>query len=602
MRGRRLRRRRLLALGGVGLAAAAIGIVGYATRVTNSLELASIDTRFQVRGTQPRPNDIVVVHVDQRTVNQLQMRWPFPRRLHGELFDQLRRAGARTVAVDIEFSTPTDRRDDNALIRAIGRDHGHIVLAGTAVNRVGESNVLGGARVVRSVGARVGNTTLQPDPGGILRRFPYSFQKLDSFAVATVETNTGQPVSPAPVGGPREYGWFDYRGPPGTFRTVSYSRVLHGAVPARVLRGKIVVVGVSLPALNDVHAVPTADNELMSGPEIQANAIWTVEHDFPLRASSGAIAVLLILLFAAVPPLLNLRLGPLLAILLAVALGLLYVIATQLAFDGGTILPLTYPLTALAVAAIGALAVTTLLTAFERQWVRDTFSRFVPEAVVEDVLERTDGELRLGGVRRQGTVLFSDLRGFTSFSESLEPDRVVEVLNHYLGDMSDAIMDHGGTLVSYMGDGIMAIFGAPIEQRDHADRAVAAAEEMLSVRLPEFNRWMQGEGLGAGFRMGVGLNTGEVMSGQVGSERRMEYTAIGDTTNTASRLEGMTKGTPHQMFIAESTRDAMVEDAERLAFVEELPVRGRDEPIRIWTLTETDDTSAAPSRQLEQRA
>ena len=157
------------------------------------------------------------------------------------------------------------------------------------------------------------------------------------------------------------------------------------------------------------------------------------------------------------------------------------------------------------------------------------------------------------------------------------------MLNHYLSEMSDAIMDHGGTLVSYMGDGIMAVFGAPIEQPDHADRAVAAAEEMLSTRLERFNDWLRAQGLGEGFEMGIGINSGNVMSGQVGSERRIEYTAVGDTTNTAARLEGMTKGTPHQVFIADSTR-ADLTDGERLVFVDEFPVRGRSAGIKVWTL------------------
>src|SRR5262249_54478972 len=155
-------------------------------------------------------------------------------------------------------------------------------------------------------------------------------------------------------------------------------------------------------------------------------------------------------------------------------------------------------------------------------------------------------------------VLFSDLRGFTSYSETREPAEVVEVLNVYLGEMTDAIMDHGGTLVSYAGDGIMAVFGAPLEQDDHAGRAIAAPRQMPAGRLPAFCRWMQESGHGEGFQMGIGLNSGEVMSGQVGSERRREYTTIGDTTNTASRLEGMTKGTEHSVFIADSTKEARV--------------------------------------------
>ena len=241
---------------------------------------------------------------------------------------------------------------------------------------------------------------------------------------------------------------------------------------------------------------------------------------------------------------------------LALAAAALYLVAAQLAFDSGLILSVVYPLLALALAAVGTLALHYLRAAFERQRVRFTFSRFVPEEVVDEVLAHGEDQLQLGGVRRESTVLFSDLRGFTSYAETRAPEEVVEILNRYLSEMTDAIMDHGGTLVAYMGDGIMAVFGAPIEQPDHADRAIAAAREMLEVRLPAFCEWMRGAGHGDGFTMGIGLNSGEVMSGQVGSERRMEYTTIGDTTNTASRLEGMTKGSGHQIFIADSTRAA----------------------------------------------
>jgi len=240
--------------------------------------------------------------------------------------------------------------------------------------------------------------------------------------------------------------------------------------------------------------------------------------------------------------------------------------------------------------------VTTVISSFERQWVHDTFSRFVPEAVVEDVLARTDENRRLGAVRRVGTVLFGDLRGFTAFAESHEPDQVAEFLNRYLTEMSEAIMDHGGTLIAYMGDGIMAVFGMPIEQPDHADRSLAASHEMLFERLPRFNQWLSREGLGDGFRMGIGLSSGEVMSGQVGSERRMEYAAVGDTTNAAARLEKMTKGTPHSIFIAESTKESLHDAHDWLSYVDELTLRGREAPIRIWTFSSTQGHNTEAER------
>jgi adenylate cyclase len=231
----------------------------------------------------------------------------------------------------------------------------------------------------------------------------------------------------------------------------------------------------------------------------------------------------------------------------------------------------------------------------ERQRVRDVFSRFVPEPVVDEVLRRTDDDLRLRGERVTATVLFGDLRGFTSFAETIPADEVIEVLNDYLSHMSDAILDSGGTLVAYQGDGIMAVFGAPIETDDHAERALAAARDMLGERLPRFNRNLKANGLGDGFRMGIGLNSGPLMSGTVGSLRRLEYAAIGDTTNTASRLQAMTKGTSHSLLMAESTRELLRRPADDLVFVDERAVPGRRARIRLWTL-ETTSGAARESR------
>ena len=181
------------------------------------------------------------------------------------------------------------------------------------------------------------------------------------------------------------------------------------------------------------------------------------------------------------------------------------------------------------------LAVHYVTVAFERERVRDMFSRFVPEDVVDEVLDRADG-LRLGGVQRDGTVMFSDLRGFTSFAEKLPVDQVIEVLNRYLTEMSDAILDHGGTLVAYMGDGIMAVFGAPIEQDDHADRALAAAREMLGPRLAALQRVAAGARASArASAWASGLNSGQVMSGNVGLRAARSSTRRSATPRTRPR-------------------------------------------------------------------
>jgi adenylate cyclase len=220
----------------------------------------------------------------------------------------------------------------------------------------------------------------------------------------------------------------------------------------------------------------------------------------------------------------------------------------------------------------------------ERARVHDVFSRFLPEHVVEDVMARTDDDLRLGGVRTVGTVMFTDLRGFTAFSENRPPELVIDALNRYFDETSDAILEHGGTLVAYRGDGFLAAFGAPIEVEDHADRALATAREMVEVRLTRFNEWLRSNGLGEEVRMGVGLNSGEFMSGNVGSLRRLEYTVHGDTVNTASRIEGLTKTLGGPILMSESTRVALLRPPPDLRPVGEVEVRGRQSGVVLWTV------------------
>jgi adenylate cyclase len=227
------------------------------------------------------------------------------------------------------------------------------------------------------------------------------------------------------------------------------------------------------------------------------------------------------------------------------------------------------------------------LHALERDRLRDVFARFLPGSVVEEVLLKGGADPRLGGVRLEATVMFCDLRGFTSFAERTPADRVIAVLNRYLGEMADAVLDAGGTLVGFLGDGILAIFGAPIPCPDHADRALAAARDMVAERLPRFNQWAREEGFDDDFRMGLGLNSGAVMSGNVGSERRLEYTAIGDAVNTASRIEQLTKQYPFGALIADDTRRLLTLPADDLTFLGDVAIRGRAAPTALWGLRVT---------------
>ncbi|MFN8152403.1 MAG: adenylate/guanylate cyclase domain-containing protein [Solirubrobacterales bacterium] len=568
-----------------GIAAAvglAVGLATYAFDLLERLELETVDARFEVRGVEDPPDDLALVLIDDVTFDELGEQWPFPRSMHGRVIDRLNRDGAAAVAYDVQFTEPTVPREDNALIAAVGR-MGGMTLATEEVDDEGGTDVFGGDEVLERFGARAGNTQLSPDPGGIERRFPYAVRGLEGFAVVTQEQRTGEAVNRGDFDDERE-AWIDYRGPRGTFPSVEYSDVYGGDFEPGTFAGKTVIVGAAAPSLQDLHATPFSSDELMSGTEIQANALATVAAGNPLGEAPAGLNVALIGLLGLAVPGLSLRLGPLVALLIGVALTAAFLVFTQAAFEAGTIVALVPALLAVSVSAGGTLVAHYSLDAVDRIRMRDAFGRFVPAPVVDEALASAGEDLRLNGVRRDATVLFADLRGFTTLAESLEPEQVIDVLNHYLTEMSDAIMDHGGTLVAYMGDGIMAIFGAPLEQDDHAARALAAAREMVGARLDAFNTWLAGSDITSEpVEMGVGVNSGEVMSGNVGSPNRLEYAAVGDTTNTASRLEEMTKEMPHSLLVAESTRALAEREAPTgLTRVGDVEVRGRDGKLEVW--------------------
>jgi adenylate cyclase len=582
---------------GVGLGTVGLALVAYGTSLFRGLELGSVDVRFSVRGTQPTPKDISVIAIDADTFSAfnsagLTGRYPFPRKRFARVIDRLREDGAKVIAYDIQFTEQTTEPQDTALVEAVARA-GNVVLATTEVDDRGRTNVFGGDEVVHDVGARVGNGNFPTDSGGVIRRVAYKVDKLKSFALIVAERVTGKTITPGDFGD-RATNWVDYRGPAGTITTYHFSDVYFGKLEPGTFRDKIMIVGPTAPTLQDIHPTSAGDN--MPGAEIQANALSTALRGFPLRSVSGWLSLLTIAALGLLAPLASLRLNLLWTLILAIGAALSYIVLTQVMFNQGYVLSFVYPFGSLVLSSVGSLGAHYLLAAFERERVRDVFSRFVPESVVEQVLARTDDDLRLGGVSLVGTVMFTDLRGFTTFSESLPANKVIEALNIYLSEMTEAILDNKGTLVSYEGDGIMAVFGAPIEQEEHADYAVAASREMLLVRLPRWNTWLREHELSNGFKMGIGLNTGSFMSGNVGSERRLEYTAIGDTTNTASRLQGLTKGQPYLLFMADSTREALKSEVEDMVFVEEFEVRGRQESVKIWSI-EAANSEAFDARE-----
>ena len=340
------RRSRAVAILMAGIFAAGVAGAADLGRLLPGLEQESLQQRFERRDATRAPN-MLVVAVDDKTFADLQLQWPFPRRWHARAIDRLRRAGARVIAYDVQFTEQTTARDDNALIDAIDRAH-NVVLATAETDERGGTNVLGGAAMLKSIGAQAAASNLPESRGGVLQRVEYEHGGLPTLATAAARL-VGHP--PARSSFPKGGAWIDFHGPPGTVDTVSFSDLVNGRVdPARV-RGRVVVVGAASPTLQDVHPTPTSDR-LMSGPEIEANAIDSVIRGNPLRRTPTWVGLLIVLGLAFLPALVSLRLRALVAAAVTPAIAFVFLLIAQRAFEHGRILPVATPLFALALGTV----------------------------------------------------------------------------------------------------------------------------------------------------------------------------------------------------------------------------------------------------------
>jgi CHASE2 domain-containing sensor protein len=343
--------------------AAVAGLLVWLTGAFGSVERGSRALRFELRGTEV-PKRVTVVAIDDLTFSRLDDQWPFRRSIHAEAIDMLRKAGAREIVYDIQFTEPTQRKEDQALMAAVQRA-GNVILATTQMDRDGRTNVLGGDDNLRALHARAGAANLFSDPGGTITRFPYEVSNLKTLPVVTAEQVRGRALDPRRFGG--DGAWIEYRGRPGRFDTISFASLLSGRFDRSLVAGRIVVVGTSDPTLQDLHATPTSGTELMSGPEIQANAIETALDGAPLRSAPPMVNLVLLAALAAAVPLARLRLAPLRAALLILPLGVGFGLFAQLAFDHGWIVDVVAPLSALVAGGVAMVAASYLAESWERQ-------------------------------------------------------------------------------------------------------------------------------------------------------------------------------------------------------------------------------------------
>jgi serine/threonine protein kinase/CHASE2 domain-containing sensor protein len=382
----RVSRGRNLGLLAVALIAAAGGLAVHFAAPSNWLDRNMVDTHFSLRGSRGAPHDVVVVGIDNQSLRTLP-RPPIPRRYHAQMIERLHADGARLIVYDIAFDRPTDELDDEALLEAASKDP-PVVFATSLISPTGQTQVLGGNASVAGLGDRVGASYLPIDGDGVLRHTAAQVSGLPTVAAVVSHELQRHPVST----GQLEGGWIDFRGPPGTVTNLSFTDVLAGHIDPAAVRGKVVVVGATAPVLQDVHA--TAAGSVMSGPEVQANAIATALARFPLRSPSEAVTLLLIVALAALAPLAALRLDTLAVGLTGLGALVLYTVATQLAFDEGVVLEYAAPVTALVLGTGGSVVRGMWFDRRERRRLRMLFAANEPRAV-ERVL-REPGPRHLG--------------------------------------------------------------------------------------------------------------------------------------------------------------------------------------------------------------
>lgn len=387
-----------------------------------------------------------------------------------------------------------------------------------------------------------------------------------------------------------------YAGPPGTIPTISMLTLLQPDAleqpEVKALRGKVAIIAANNAGTSDRHFTPYsrgARADQMAGGEIHANIVETILSGRYPRALPqwGEIAYLGVLLAAAAWAFLTFSVGG------SAALGAILLLAvvppSYFAFRYDWILPVAELQSGLTAAFLMTFGLRLTGEERARSRMRQVFGRYVSDEVV-NVLLADDRKPDLAGETKVVTVLFSDIRGFTTLSEKLSAHEVVEMLNAYFTRVCEPILAQGGTVDKYIGDAVMAVFGSPVTYPDHARRAARAALGMAR-EAEGFKQWMRDrfpdKGL-AEFGIGVGLFTGEAVIGDIGTPKRKEFTAIGDTVNAASRLEGVTKDLKCVVVASESTVKAAGEGV-RTGKVETLTVKGRSEPIRVYEVLAIDE-------------
>jgi adenylate cyclase len=591
-------------LGLAVLAALTVVVLSFASLTSpfSLVELRSFDYLSTV-WPPPLPKDgPVIVAIDEPSMAEIGSQWPWPRALHARLIEALRGAGAKAIGIDIIFAESSVAPENDAALAAAASPD--VVLAGdeTLIETPQADQFVRTEPLARFTerGAKTGIASVQLSGDGTLRQVP---AYADGFAARLAQTAGRQEQARS---GPALVQMF---GPARTYPTVSYYQALDPGqfLPESFFRDRVVIVGLSLqnaPTLQaggaDAFATPFTvhTGQLVAGAEIQATIFDNITRGLFIERAGRPIVIVAIAFGALLAAVMVFRSTGWLTAALSVLVLLLFAAASYALLRLGHVFvsPVGPVLSYIGVVA----GQTGLDYAAERRSRRDitrAFSRYLSPALVER-LANDPSQLKLGGERRTLTVLFCDVRGFTTISETLkdDPEQLTALINRLLTPLSEIVLESGGTIDKYIGDCLMAFWNAPLDDPDHASHAVGAALRMLEA-IETLNAELQLEAGDDGskphvLKIGIGINTGDCVVGNMGSLRRFDYSVLGDSVNLASRLEGESKNYGVPLLIGEQTARLSAADFTS-AELDSITVKGRTALSPIFTILQPEPSPQA---------
>ncbi len=596
----------------------------FVTDFWKNLEHKATDKFFRMRGIREVSDNIVIVEIGDDTFNTLNERWPFPREYHARLIDNLEKAGAKQIIFDIEFTERTNQTQDEILAKTCSK-YDNIILAGKLIKTIYNGSIreqfLSPIPLLIQKGVKWGMVNISADKDGFVRRYEL-FQKRNkqiklSIGLMSLSSlyniqNLNNEIKdhPAYFKLGEDYipkvtsksSLINFYGPARTFKTYDFAEVIDDSIfttafekelesnlnqyydIAEEFKDKIVLIGLTSVEFHDTHNTPFFAN-LMPGVEIHANFIeMAFRHDYLTEFS---FLKFLIIFFLSVIVLffINSNVKPTLSVIinLILLIGYLYLAYMLFCTQNRFIPILEVPASIIIIYIIG-LVFQYVKTVKERKFIKEAFGQYIAPELVDELI-KDPRKLEYGGVQKELTVLYSDIVAFTPYTESHSPKETVEILREYLTEMVDIITKNKGTLDKFVGDEIVALFGAPVELEDHAFWACKTALEM-QLKINELHKKWKTDRKDPLY-VGIGINSGLMTVGNLGSEQIFDYTAIGDNMNAGARIEALTRNyeTKNNIIISEHTYELTKENIVA-DFIDEVQVKGKKIKLKIYELIE----------------